>query len=64
MICQNEGVYTIGNLLKIKDFNDVTLLKNVNGLGYKTKEGIFLDIQKLKMDFIKNGIKTKSNKDN
>lgn len=37
MVCQNEGVYTIINLLKI-DVNDDSELKMVKGLGFKTKD--------------------------
>ena len=41
MICQNEGVYTISNLLKT-DFS-ISQLKNVKGLGYKEDGNIILN---------------------
>jgi len=37
MICQNEGVYTISNLLHLSDFSDETQLKKIDGLGYKSQ---------------------------
>lgn len=37
-ICQNEGVYTISNLLNVVDLEDENQLKKVKGLGFKTKE--------------------------
>jgi anaerobic magnesium-protoporphyrin IX monomethyl ester cyclase len=36
-ICQNEGVYTIHNLLKVTNLNDENLLSKVKGLGYRSK---------------------------
>ncbi len=36
-ICQNEGVYTILNLLKVQDLNDEQQLLNVKGLGFRSK---------------------------
>lgn len=39
MICLNEGVYTISNLLQIKDFNDEISLSKINGLGYRESGG-------------------------
>ena len=38
MICQNEGVYTISNLLTLEKFDDESL-KKVQGLGFKDIEG-------------------------
>ena len=35
MICQNEGVYTISDLLSVSDLDDKSLLSKVKGLGYK-----------------------------
>ena len=43
MICQNEGVYTINNLLQVKDLSDETQLKKVDGLGFKTSLGVILN---------------------
>jgi anaerobic magnesium-protoporphyrin IX monomethyl ester cyclase len=43
MICQNEGVYTISNLLQLTNFDDETQLKKVNGLGFKSREGTILN---------------------
>lgn len=40
MICQNEGVYTIGNLLKV-NLDDEYQLGKVKGLAFKDKEGNF-----------------------
>ncbi len=37
-VCQNEGVYTISNLLRVEDLDDYNLLSKVKGLGYR-KEG-------------------------
>lgn len=37
-ICQNEGVYTISNLLKVENLNDETQLKKVKGLGFRSSE--------------------------
>lgn len=37
-ICQNEGVYTISNLLKIENLNDENFLLKVKGLGFRSKE--------------------------
>lgn len=37
-ICQNEGVYTLLNLLKVQDLNDESQLHKVKGLGFRTKE--------------------------
>ena len=42
-ICQNEGVYTISNFLQVTNFSDEVQLKKVDGLGYKTEEGIVLN---------------------
>ena len=35
MVCQNEGVYTISNLLRVSDLADLSLLGKVKGLGYR-----------------------------
>lgn len=35
LICQNEGVYTISNLLSVNNLNDVNSLARVKGLGFK-----------------------------
>jgi anaerobic magnesium-protoporphyrin IX monomethyl ester cyclase len=37
-IAQNEGVYTLSNLLKLDNFNDEMQLSKVKGLGYRTRE--------------------------
>lgn len=34
-VCQNEGVYTIRDLLTVDDLGDASLLRLVNGLGWK-----------------------------
>jgi len=36
-ICQNEGVYTISNLLQVQNLDDETQLAKVKGLGFKSK---------------------------
>ena len=36
-VCQNEGVYTIRDLLQLKSFNDANL-KKINGLVFRNKE--------------------------
>jgi len=41
-ICQNEGVYTISNLLSVRDLSDINELKKVNGLGYRTEDGTII----------------------
>ncbi len=38
MICLNEGVYAINNLLKVTDLNDESYLSKVNGIGYRDKD--------------------------
>jgi len=38
MICQNEGVYTISDLLQVENLNDTNLLKKVKGLGFKDRD--------------------------
>jgi anaerobic magnesium-protoporphyrin IX monomethyl ester cyclase len=38
-VCQNEGVYTIGNLLNVTDMTDESLLSRVKGLGFKNADG-------------------------
>jgi len=42
MVCQNEGVYTISNLLKVKNLDDENFLKKVNGLGFKNSDGLII----------------------
>lgn len=37
-VCQNEGVYTISELLKLEDLEDDISLKNVKGLGWRSFE--------------------------
>ena len=39
MICLNEGVYTISNLLQLQNFDDEISLRKINGLGYKSIDG-------------------------
>jgi anaerobic magnesium-protoporphyrin IX monomethyl ester cyclase len=34
-VCQNEGVYTISNLLAVEDLNNHSYLEKVDGLGWK-----------------------------
>ena len=43
MICQNEGVYTISDLLKVTDLEDETQLKKVGGLGFKIDGNVTLN---------------------
>lgn len=43
MICQNEGVYTISDLLKVEDLEDEASLKKVEGLGFKIDGKPFLN---------------------
>lgn len=43
-ICQNEGVYTISNLLKLTDLNDSMQLSKVLGLGWKFLNEIILNL--------------------
>jgi len=38
-VCQNEGVYTIRNLLKVKDLRDENQLSAVLGLGFRNSLG-------------------------
>ena len=42
-ICQNEGVYTLSNLLSVENLNDINLLKKVNGLGFREDGNIILN---------------------
>lgn len=42
-VCQNEGVYTISDLLSIDDLSDHLLLKNVKGLGWKDNGQLILN---------------------
>lgn len=37
-ICQNEGAYTISNLLNVQDLDDETQLLKVKGLGFRSKD--------------------------
>lgn len=46
-ICQNEGVYTISNLLQISDLEDENELKKVKGLGFRTKDFDIIKSQSL-----------------
>ena len=41
-ICQNEGVYTLSNLLSLPNLSDLNELKKVKGLGLRTEEGHIL----------------------
>lgn len=41
-VCQNEGVYTIRDLLKVEDLSDSSLLSKVKGLCYKLKHSKFV----------------------
>ena len=41
-VCQNEGVYTIRDLLKVDNLNDVNLLKKVNGLCFRSENSDFI----------------------
>ena len=43
MICQNEGVYTITDLLKVEDLENTEYLKKVQGLGFKLEGKPFLN---------------------
>ena len=43
LICQNEGVYTLSNLLALRDFEEPTHLSKIKGLGYKNGGEIFLN---------------------
>ena len=43
MICQNEGAYTISDLLKVEDLEDESQLKKVEGLGFKIDGNPFLN---------------------
>ena len=43
MICQNEGVYTISNLLSADNIDDINTLGKIKGLGYKDEENIILN---------------------
>jgi anaerobic magnesium-protoporphyrin IX monomethyl ester cyclase len=42
-ICQNEGVYTLSNLLLVSDLNDLNTLRNVKGLGFRDGEYIIIN---------------------
>ena len=39
ILCFNEGVYAISNLLKVEDLNSSVFLKKVKGIGFKDSEG-------------------------
>jgi len=39
LICQNEGIKTISNLLMCDNFNDTSLLEKIKGLGFKYNDG-------------------------
>lgn len=39
-VCQNEGVYTIDNLLSVTDLNDDSQLRNVKGLCFRSSFGV------------------------
>jgi|ETNvirnome_2_130_1030620.scaffolds.fasta_scaffold11551_1 radical SAM superfamily enzyme YgiQ (UPF0313 family) len=47
MICQNEGVYTISDLLSVDNLDDKNLLSKVKGLGYKDDETLVLNIPQM-----------------
>jgi len=38
-VCQNEGVYTISNLLHVEDKTKIEYLKKVDGLGFRDDQG-------------------------
>ena len=42
-VCQNEGVYTISNLLSVDNLDDCSLLSKVKGLGYREKGHVVLN---------------------
>ena len=37
-VCQNEGVYTISQLLSVEDKDNIQYLSKVSGLGFRDKE--------------------------
>ena len=39
MICQNEGVYTISNLLLVSNLDDENNLQKIKGLGFRGHDG-------------------------
>ena len=39
MVCLNEGVYAISNLLAVSDLNDQLYLSKVKGIGFKASDG-------------------------
>lgn len=41
-VCQNEGVYTIRDLVKVEDLTDSNLLKKVNGLCFRSDKSDFI----------------------
>lgn len=43
MICQNEGVYTLSNLLQIENLDDTSLLRKVLGLGFRDEDTAILN---------------------
>jgi anaerobic magnesium-protoporphyrin IX monomethyl ester cyclase len=42
-VCQNEGVYTISNLLLVKDKDNTEHLSKVDGLGFRSHGGVILN---------------------
>jgi len=42
-ICQNEGVYTLSNLLMVQNFDDVSFLRKVKGLGFRDGDNVILN---------------------
>lgn len=38
-VCQNEGVYTIHDLLQVENLNEDSYLNKVNGLGFRNQSG-------------------------
>jgi len=38
IICLNEGVYAISNLLQLKNFDDEITLRKINGIGFRTSD--------------------------
>lgn len=42
-VCQNEGVYTIADLLKMDDYSDYLILERIKGLGWRNEGKIVLN---------------------
>jgi anaerobic magnesium-protoporphyrin IX monomethyl ester cyclase len=42
-VCQNEGVYTLSNLLSVENLDDLTYLSKVKGLGYRDEGHVILN---------------------